>query len=53
MRLSVAPAHLEVAQLGPDRFWVRGPNPALLADGLAGAGLPTEGVRVEVDPVRV
>jgi len=52
-RLGAAPAHLEVAQLGPDRFWVRAPNPSLLADGLAGAGLPTEGVRVEVDPVRL
>jgi primosomal protein N' (replication factor Y) len=52
-RLGAAPAHLEVAQLGPDRFWVRAPNPFLLADELAGAGLPTEGVRVEVDPVRL
>jgi primosomal protein N' (replication factor Y) len=52
-RLGATPARLEVAQLGPDRFWVRAPNPSLLADELAGAGLPTEGVRVEVDPVRL
>jgi primosomal protein N' (replication factor Y) len=52
-RLGATPARLEVAQLGPDRFWVRALNPSLLADELAGAGLPTEGVRVEVDPVRL
>jgi primosomal protein N' (replication factor Y) len=52
-RLGATAARLEVAQLGPDRFWVRAANPSLLADELAGAGLPAEGVRVEVDPVRL
>jgi len=52
-RLAASPAGLEVAELGPDRFCVRGADPVLLADALAGAGLPTEGVRVEVDPRRL
>ncbi|MGP8065722.1 MAG: hypothetical protein ACLP81_05015 [Acidimicrobiales bacterium] len=52
-RLGAAPAGLEVAALGPDRFCLRGPSPHVLADELAAAGLPTEGLRVEVDPIRL
>jgi primosomal protein N' (replication factor Y) len=44
---------LEVAALGPDRFCLRGASPRIVADELAAVGLPAEGVRVEVDPLRL
>ena len=52
-RLTAPPAGLQVAALGADRFCVRAANAAVLADELARAGLPREGVRVEVDPIRL
>jgi len=48
-----AAGHLEVAALGPDRFCLRGASPRIVADELAAVGLPAEGVRVEVDPIRL
>lgn len=44
---------LEVAALGPNRFCLRGASPRIVADELAAIGLPAEGVRVEVDPIRL
>ncbi|MGD0743089.1 MAG: hypothetical protein ABSA31_07385 [Acidimicrobiales bacterium] len=52
-RLGASPHGPEVARLSPDRFLVRADDPQQLADELAGAGLPLEGVRVEIDPVRL
>ena len=52
-RLGARRAGPEVAELGPDRFIVRAADSARLADELAAVGLPAEGVRVEVDPVRL
>ncbi len=52
-RLASSPAGLEVAPLGPDRSVVRAANSQVLADELAANGLPEEGVRVEVDPIRL
>ncbi|HXW80155.1 MAG TPA: hypothetical protein VEJ84_11695, partial [Acidimicrobiales bacterium] len=47
----VCPA-LEVRELAPDRWVVRAPDHAALADTLAAVGRPSERVRVEVGPVR-
>jgi primosomal protein N' (replication factor Y) len=52
-RLGAGRAGPEVAELGPDRFMVRAADSRRLADELAAVGLPAEGVRVEVDPVRL
>ena len=51
--LGAGRAGLEIAELGPDRFMVRAADSRRLADELARVGLPAEGVRVEVDPVRL
>jgi primosomal protein N' (replication factor Y) len=52
-RLGAGRAGPEVAELGPDRFMIRAADSRRLADELAAVGLPAEGVRVEVDPVRL
>jgi primosomal protein N' (replication factor Y) (superfamily II helicase) len=46
-------AGLECVELEAERFLVRAGDHTLLCDALAAAGRPPEGVRVEVDPVRV
>ena len=43
---------VQVHPVGPDRWVVRAPDDATLADALAAAGRSTERVRVEVGPVR-
>jgi primosomal protein N' (replication factor Y) (superfamily II helicase) len=44
---------VELSELAEERWVVRAPDHATLADALAAAGRPAGRVRVEVDPVRV
>ncbi len=46
-------AGVEVSKLAEDRWVVRAPDVAALADALGAAGRPTERVRVEVGPLRI
>jgi primosomal protein N' (replication factor Y) len=43
---------VELSELADDRWVVRAPDHASLADALAAVGRPSERVRIEVDPVR-
>jgi len=43
---------VELSELGDERWVVRAPDHASLADALAAVGRPSERVRIEVDPVR-
>jgi hypothetical protein len=43
---------VELSELGDERWVVRSPDHASLADALAAVGRPSERVRIEVDPVR-
>ncbi len=47
-----APGAIELSELGQERWMVRAPDAATLADALERAGRPGHRVRVEVGPVR-